>query len=151
MVLAGILSGAFLTPFVTKLPLSVQRSLSMLPLEIDPAARADADASSQWRLEMWKVLLPQVRQYFFLGKGYAIDPADLYLTGESMRRGLAKSFEEAIVSGDYHSGVLSILIPFGVFGLMAFLWFLSASLRVLYRNYRYGDPARSKLNTVLLS
>ncbi len=151
LALAGILSGAFLVPFVTKLPLSVQRSLSMLPLEIDPAARADAQSSLEWRLEMWKVLLTQVRQYFFLGKGYAIDPADLYLIQESMRRGLAKGFEGAIVSGDYHSGPLSILIPFGIFGLIAFVWFLAAGLRVLYRNYRYGDPSLTKLNTLLLS
>ncbi len=64
---------------------------------------------------------------------------------------MAKGFEGAIVSGDYHSGPLSILIPFGIFGLIAFVWFLAAGLRVLYRNYRYGDPSLTKLNTLLLS
>jgi len=99
---------------------------------------------------MWKVLLPQVRQYFFLGKGYAIDPADLYLTGESMRRGLAQSFEGRLCPGlPQRSAVDSYSIR--SLWIDRLLWFLTASLRVLYRNYRYGDPSRSKLNTVLLS
>jgi hypothetical protein len=29
-------------------------------------------------------------------------------------------------AGDYHNGPLSILIPFGLFGMIAFLWLLGA-------------------------
>jgi hypothetical protein len=31
------------------------------------------------------------------------------------------------------------------------LWFLAASTRALYRNYRYGDPSFKMLNTFLLA
>ncbi len=151
LVLAVVLGGAFLTVFATKLPLSVQRSLSMLPIEVDPAARASAQGSLEWRLEMWKLLLPEVPRYFFLGKGYALDPTDMYLMNESVRRGLAKDYEAALVVGDYHSGPLSVIIPFGVFGLIGFLWLLLAGGQVLYRNYRFSDPALRNINTFLLS
>ena len=55
------------------------------------------------------------------------------------------------MAGDYHSGPLSILIPFGIFGLLGVVWLIVAGFRVLYRNYRFGDPALRKLNTFLLS
>lgn len=151
LILAVVLAGTLLTAFATRLPLSVQRSLSVLPIEIDTAARLNADASVEWRLQMWKLLLPQVRQYFFLGKGYALDPTDLYFATESIRRGLADDYEGAVVAGDYHNGPLSVIIPFGIFGLLAFIWFLAAGIRLLYQNYRFGDPALSKINTFLLS
>jgi hypothetical protein len=42
---------------------------------------------------------------------------------------------------------LSIVIPFGLWGVIAFCWFLFAVLQVLYRNYRYGDPELHSINT----
>lgn len=152
VMLAGVLSLVVLVPVVRQLPLSVQRSLSVVPfLDIDPAARADAQASIEWRVGMWQVLIPQIEQYFWLGKGYAINPQDLYLAEQAVRWGLAQDYEMSLVSGDYHSGPLSILIPFGIFGLIAWLLFWAASLRLLYRNYLYGDPALKSINTFLLA
>jgi hypothetical protein len=49
--------------------------------------------------------------------------------------------------GDFHNGPLSVLVPFGLWGAIAWLWFLAAALRVLYFNYKYGDPALRHLNT----
>lgn len=143
--------GSFLAVFAEKLPLSVQRTLSIFPVKIDPVARYNAEASVEWRLEMWQVLLPEVPKYFFLGKGYAIDPTDLYFATESVRRGLAHDYEGALVAGDYHNGPLSIMIPFGIFGLLGFSWLILAGIHLLYRNYRYGEPAFRKTNTFLLS
>src|SRR5208283_5557251 len=56
-----------------------------------------------------------------------------------------------IVVGDFHSGPLSILIPFGLYGAIAFLWFLAAGLRVLHRNWKFGDPALQRVNALLLA
>ena len=36
-----------------------------------PDARLDAEGSTEWRLDMWKALLPEVPQYLLLGKGFA--------------------------------------------------------------------------------
>jgi choline-glycine betaine transporter len=56
-----------------------------------------------------------------------------------------------ILSGDYHSGPFSLLIPFGIWGVLAFLAFIILALRVLYRNYRHGDAGLLRINTFLLS
>ena len=34
---------------------------------------------------MWKVVAPQIPEYFFWGKGYNIDPTDLYLAEQAIR------------------------------------------------------------------
>jgi hypothetical protein len=151
LLLIAVVTGALLVPFTDRLPLSVQRSLSFLPVEVDPAARQDALASIEWRLRMWDVLWPQVPLYFWLGKGYVIDPTDLYLTDQAMRHGLASDYDAAIICGDYHSGPLSVIIPFGVWGAIAFLWLLIVEVRVLYCNYRFGDPETKNLNALLLA
>ena len=55
------------------------------------------------------------------------------------------------MAGDYHSGPFSVLIPFGVWGAIGWLWFLGASCRALYFNYRYGDESLRAANTLLLA
>jgi hypothetical protein len=149
--IAATIGGALLVPFAQRLPLSVQRAISFLPVDVDLAARADAQASNEWRLDMWRVVATQIPKYFWIGKGYAINPTDLYLSEESRRRGFVEAFDVSMISGDYHSGPLSVQIPFGIFGTLGLLWFLGASLWVLYRNYRFGDPALKTINTFLLS
>jgi hypothetical protein len=146
-----VVGGALLVPLASRLPLSVQRSISFLPVAVDPVAKLNAQASTQWRLEMWKILLDEVPQYFWIGKGYAIDPTDLYFTQEAARRGVPTVTHGAIVAGDYHSGPLSILIPFGIFGVIAFLWFIIAGFRLLYRNYKASSPETVVINRFLLS
>jgi hypothetical protein len=54
------------------------------------------------------------------------------------------------LAGDYHNGPLSLIIPFGIWGVLAFLWFLGASFKVLRANYKYGDPELRKENTLLM-
>ncbi|HEY2952024.1 MAG TPA: O-antigen ligase family protein, partial [Verrucomicrobiae bacterium] len=150
LLLVGLASALVIVPYTDKLPRSVQRTFSFLPIQVDPAAKADAQASLEWRLEMWRVLWPEVHKYLFKGKGYGINPIDLYLAEESTRRGLAKNYEQAIIVGDYHNGPLSVLIPFGIWGMIAFLWFLIASFLALRRNYLYGEPALKRMNTFIL-
>src|SRR5664280_1718480 len=52
-------------PFLQRLPNSIQRTLSFLPVEVDPLVRQDAEGSSEWRLELWKAVLPEVPEYFW--------------------------------------------------------------------------------------
>jgi hypothetical protein len=56
-----------------------------------------------------------------------------------------------LISGNYHNGILTLLIPFGIFGLAAFLWFCWSAMRLLINNYRYGDPAIRNFNAFLLA
>lgn len=147
LLILGTLGFVALIPIASKLPLSVQRSLSLLPLPIDAAARADARSTSEWRLTMWKMVVPDIPRYFWLGKGYTASEADYYLALESTRRGLSDPSELSRIAGDYHSGPLSVIIPFGVWGVVAFLAFLVAAGRVLYFNFRNGAPELRNINT----
>jgi len=148
--LAGVVLGAALIPIAHKLPLAVQRSICFLPLDWDPVAKRDAAGSLEWRLEMWRVVTPEIPKYLLLGKGYAINPADMYLAVESARRGF-RGDEPAIITGSYHSGPLSIIIPFGIWGVMVIVWFWIASVRVLYLNRRHGQPRLRNINTFFLA
>lgn len=151
LTMAAVLGFLALMPVASKLPFTAQRALSFLPLELSAVARADAEGSTDWRWRMWKLVWPEVPKYLLLGKGYRINPTDLYLVVESQKRGLGEDIDQPIVAGDYHSGPLSVLIPFGIFGTLAFLAFCFAALRMLYRNYRHGDPALRIINTFLLA
>ncbi len=139
-------------PNVRSLPLSIQRSFSILPIDVDPVARHDAQGTLDWRLEMWRAVLPEVGPHLLLGKGFAYSGTDYYLTQEAHRRGMIHaSFEDTIISGNYHNGFLTLIIPFGIWGLLAFLWFIVAGFRALLRNYRHGDPQFVTLNRFLLA
>jgi O-antigen ligase len=137
--------------YANRMPATVQRVLSVLPVDIDPNVRQEAENSTVWRFEMFHVVWQQVPQYFWIGKGYSIDPTELYLVSEAERMGILPDYEESILAGDYHDGLLSVIIPFGIFGLLGFVWLLLAGIRVLYCNYRYGDQKLRTINCFLLS
>ena len=151
LALISLLAGAVTLPYTQKLPLVVQRTLCFLPINVDPVVQANADGSTDWRLEMWQEVLPTVPRYLFKGKGYVMDPDDMYLFEEGRKRGFAKGYEGAMLAGDYHSGPLSLIIPLGISGVIAFLWFLIASVQVLRQNLRFGDPSLRHINTFLLA
>jgi hypothetical protein len=150
-VLCAIFGGAAVAPFIDKLPLPVQRTLSVLPVKVSPIAKASAQDSTEWRIMMWRHMLPQIPEYFFLGKGYAINPQDLSMVKTTVARGGEAGTFEAELVGDYHNGPLSVIIPFGIFGAIAFLWFLVAGVRALYQNYHFGDPALQTINRFLFA
>ena len=149
LLLVGVLSGTLLVAFVSKLPLNVQRTLSVLPIDVDPIAKADAQGSTEWRLNMWRDVLPTVPKYLLLGKGYGVTAAELR-TYEGSKPG-ELSGEGSAMAGDFHNGPLSLLIPFGIWGTLGFIWFIAAGWRVLLRNYRFGHPAFQRLNTFLFA
>jgi hypothetical protein len=152
VVLLGLLCLVGLISFGTKLPLPVQRALSFLPIEFQPMVKQDARGSLDWRLEMWKNLTPQIPRYLLKGKGYALDPGDLYMASVNSALGLGpERAEGASLAGDYHNGPLSVVIPFGLWGVLAFGWFLIAAARVLYLNCIHGDPTLRTINRLLFA
>jgi hypothetical protein len=147
-----ILIGAIVLPQAERLPLMAQRALSFLPaVPVNPVAKQSAEASTEWRVEMWKQVLPQVPKYFIKGKGYALDPNDLFMAQLSAFRGYGIQASGAVVAGDYHNGPLSVLIPFGVFGLIGFVWVVVAGVKLLYFYSRFGEPELRRVNTFLLA
>jgi hypothetical protein len=153
--LSGLLITAVALPFTDQLPLSVQRTISFLPVKVNPMVEMDAIGSTEWRMQMWKnMVFPLVPKYLILGKGYAMSAAEYGMAQQGAVQGgtdLSGSAVVAALAGDYHNGPLSIIIPFGVFGLIGFIWFIAAGIKVLYHNHRFGDPAFRRINTFLLA
>jgi hypothetical protein len=149
-VFIGLLAAAICFPLANRMPFGVQRALSFLPLNIDAGVRRDAQSSLGWRLEMWQALLPQVPPHLLLGKGYAISQEDYQLMGRDTAFHSNDPAEQGLaLAGDYHSGPLSVIIPFGIWGVITFSWFLIAGLWVLKRNRLYGDPTLQTVNTFI--
>jgi hypothetical protein len=154
VVAAVITVSIAILPMAHKLPLSVQRTLSVLPLplNLDPTAKMSADASSQWRIEMWKQVVPEIPKYLFAGKGYALDPREIPETDPAFKRGTSdQNWSGALVSGDYHNGPLTIIIPFGIYGGVAFVWFIVACHRLLWRYLKTGPPSLRNINALILA
>jgi hypothetical protein len=137
--------------FSDRMPLSVQRAISFLPVNVDPSVTEQANSSVGWRLEMWAIVVKQVPKYLIIGKGYSLDPSELAGTVASVQAGTASDFEGSMAAGDYHSGPLSVIIPFGIFGVVAVTWLLIAGYKVLHWNYRFGDVRLRRINTLILS
>lgn len=134
-----------------RLPLSIQRSLTFLPIEFSAIARDDARSTWEWRAEMWRVVVPEIPKYLWLGKGFSYSGADYYLTSLAVSQGRLAAYEDTLISGNYHHGILTLIIPFGLPGLLAFLWFAAAGWWLLFNNYRRGRPELNQINTFLLS
>ncbi len=158
--LAGTMACALVVPFAGHLPKVMQRSLAVLPfVNINSEVRMDTEGSTEWRLKIWRALLPQIPQYLLLGKGYSFSEADWeYMGGGAFGGGQANaaaqldSSQQALaLSSDFHSGPLSTLIGFGIWGAIGMIWLVSATLWLLYRNYRYGDPELHTINAFLLA
>lgn len=142
-------------PLSSKLPYTFQRTLTFLPedvVHLSPVARGEAQDSIDWRVNMWQGLLPQIPKHLLLGKGYAISADDAQMMGQDAMFKTVDSGGQALaLSSDYHNGPLSVILPFGIWGVIAFAWFLIASNRVMYRNYRYSSPELKMLNTFLFT
>lgn len=151
MVVATLIGGPIFIANLDRMPLTIQRSFSFLPVQVDPQAKADAAATVDWRVTMWRIMLPEVPKYLLLGRGYSFSGSEFYLTQEAVKNGIYFGYEEALVTGDYHNGLLTLIIPFGIWGTLAFLWLGGAGFWVLWRNWQHGDPSLRQVNTFLLS
>src|SRR5688500_7509629 len=96
--------------------------------------------------------MPEVPKYLLVGKGFTFNTTYYALIQEARLRGYQFDLsEDILISGHYHNGLLTTIIPFGIWGVIGFIWFCVASLRVLLRNYRHGDSTLKNVNTFLLS
>lgn len=138
-------------PFANRLPMSVQRSLTVLPLDLDRAAVDAARGSTEWRLEMWRAIIPDIPKYLFVPKGYALDPKDMYFSQAHISVRVNAPYEPSLVAGDYHNGPLTLIIPLGIWGVIGFGWFCIAGYRVLYNNLKFGDPSIKNINRFLMA
>ena len=150
--LLGVVAVGLVIPFASRLPFVMQRGLSFLPLDFNQEAIASAEASSNWRIALWTGMAEQIPKYFFLGKGYALSLEDWSnIQSAAAGSGLGGENDNLAISSDFHNGPLSVIIPFGVWGVFAFIWIMGVGVWILFRNYRYGLPALQRSNRYLLA
>jgi hypothetical protein len=68
-----------------------------------------------------------------------------------MKRGYFTSYEDTLISGNYHNGWLTLMIPFGIWGLLFFLWYCWGAFKVLHANFRHSPPSLKMINAFLLA
>ncbi len=146
LLMVGALSAVAVVPLAHKLPFTFQRALSFLPLDLDGEAVASADDSTEWRMKMWTALLPQIPEHLLLGKGLAFSASDYdeMMTGNYILQNKAETFDASegslALSSDFHNGMISLVIPFGIWGVLTAVWFILAGLWVMWRNMKYCRP-----------
>lgn len=130
---------------IRNLPFGAQRALSFLPIEIDERAREDADKSSEWRFEMWKLALTTDRyiQNKWLGDGFAISAREMRAAldaAQGFGTGNTDSKEGFMERGSYHGFHVETIRFTGALGLacaiFAMIVFYKKALQ-LVRYYRY--------------
>ena len=134
---------------IMPLPLSIQRSMTILPGDWDRDVVHDAEGSLDWRLEMWDAVLHEkgrVRNKI-MGDGFGFSARELELMQQvSMGKGVhgltpEELQEYFLVSGDLHSGPLTAVRFVGWVGLFFF------TLLMLYLARSYWKLCRRSLGT----
>jgi len=146
LILTGATAAVAIVPLAPKLPYTFQRALAFLPLDLDADVVQSAQDSTEWRLKMWSALLPQIPPHLLLGKGLAFSSAeyDEMMTGNIILSQMAERFDASegslALANDFHNGMISVVIPFGIWGVIAIVWFLIAGNWVVWRNMKYCRP-----------
>lgn len=131
--LAGVLLVVTAQSAGVYIPLSVQRALSFIPIEWDERATHDAQSSSEWRYEIWKIALDGDKyiKHKILGDGFGYSQYELQIQMQAAWGGPGyiggNEAEAQLVSGAYHSGPLSAIRYVGAFGLLLFTILLIAT------------------------
>lgn len=128
VIAALMLVGLIMTDTVQKLPFGAQRILSVLPVNVRPGAREDADRSSDWRFEMWRLALTTDRYISnkWLGDGFAFRADELAAMQEGAF-GTARTSSKnqgqdlMMAKGSYHGFHVEAIRMTGAFGLLCAL------------------------------
>lgn len=127
---AALFAVSLINSQVVALPKQIQRALAFLPGEWDTEMTSNAQASNQFRLNVWNLWY---RQYFpehpIVGRGFGFNRE---WTKQSIRYGEAADYQQMVETGNLHSGFLSSLDTFGILGATFFVcWNLTLLVRAL--------------------
>lgn len=105
------------------LPQPAQRALSFLPGKWDYSAKREAEASTEWRVEMWKTILTSDKYIAnkWLGDGFGFTRYQFQVMAANARGTTLDQQENLMISGGVHSGPISAIRFVGYVGLLLFL------------------------------
>jgi O-antigen ligase len=125
------------------LPKQVQRGLVFLPGNWDPDMVQDADASNQFRINIWTAFL----KYFFpehpwIGRGFGFDPSIIGYQNYNSNKGDMNWDITCVATGSLHNGFFSVVDSVGVIGTFFFVaWHIVLIRRVF--NYLYREDKQT--------
>lgn len=135
---------------VQKLPFGAQRILSVLPINVRQDVRDNAEGSSEWRFEMWKLALTTDRyisnKWLGDGFGYRADEQALMMNaalGTSRTFTSEQEIQDLMMAkGSYHGFHVEAIRMTGVFGLLCALIALGIFFRYAWIQIQYfrGRP-----------
>lgn len=120
------------TDQLKSLPFAAQRVLSFLPVNIDERARHDAQSSSEWRFEMWRIVLTQDKyiKNKVLGDGFGFSAVEQTAFYNALAKKGYMSYEENmdyfIAKGSFHGFHVEAIRFTGVVGLIVAMTILVA-------------------------
>lgn len=125
IILAGLFGILFICfvlmgGFAKDLPFAAQRALSFLPIGVSEAAKYDANDSSEWRFEMWRIALTTDRYIHnkLLGDGFGFTAAEFQLANnENIVLSKDAQLDFMMSKGSYHGFHVECIRFVGVIGL----------------------------------
>jgi len=134
-----------------RLPMTAQRALSFLPLKVDPTVRLDAEGSTQWRLDMWQVIIPEIPKYLLLGKAIRLTRRSYGWPNKKPSKAISQvgkcSRWPGITIADHFR--LSCLSGFGVYLALSGCW--ARASRCFIKTIVSGIRPCQKVNTFFLA
>ena len=150
-VLIALSSATIIYLIAPKLPDAAQRAISFLPgVNINLHVQLDADHSSQWRLNLWQDAIQEIPEYWLIGKGFTFP--SYAVQSHSGVIDLAEMHEWAVVTSTYHNGPLSLLIGFGISGLLigSALFITPHIYHAKMQQSSWRDPFLQRVHLVIL-
>jgi len=152
--LAGCLVWMMVVASSPMLPLGLQRAVSFIPgVNVSLRQAANAESSTEWRYEIWRFCMEEAPNYWLVGRGITFDVRDAAVElGIADVQGQTQWF--MFFTHSYHSGPLTLLIDYGLPGLLFMLaihiLFIGKCLR-MGRAFAGGDSLVSRFALFMLA
>lgn len=139
--------------FAIYLPNSMQRAFSWIPgSRTTITAQISGSSTMDWRFILWERAISDLwanPQWLFIGQGLAFDPSGfegLVISGDF-------SYEWAFVCRAYHHGILSLLLIFGIPGLVigAGILITTSVRHIKLSQQSCGDELLNRIYRVVLA
>lgn len=131
--------------FIDVMPFAIQRSLSFIPgLVPEGEATINANATVDWRLEIWRIAWSQMQHYVLVGRGLTWEIGSWSWLTDSWYQ----TPEFYFANHNYHSGPITLLIDYGFIGTFIWIAFQLSTAKHLYGMLKY---AISNSSTCIIS
>lgn len=123
-------------------PFGIQRSLAIVPfLDVSRDAKESAEATSDWRVTMWRWALDEREDYIknrVWGDGFRVKVSDIMRESLLINRGMVVygDLEMFARTGTWHSGPIQCINRIGIVGLCVCTWLMMCMVYTVMRACR---------------